>query len=1257
MKGSRRHREAATRPPSRLLPGTLLALAAALALLLAGGLDTANAQGTGVVKLTNFGQPDTNAAALATFDAAQSFTTGTSETGYALTSVELMLQTNADPNGPTVKLFSGSANGTEVATFSLQGSLTPSTTAGYTFLPTSSVTLDDSTPYWVVVEGGDTSLRLASSEKVDPASSAGWSLTGRLETRAHDATGDYAPRPNPRHALMVVNGYALAGIKASNLNQEAESWISIFGSREWAQAFCTGDIATTLTRVRMYTALSSSRAGAPVVTIRSDDSGAPGAVLHTLTNPALDKDLNTHEDFTSAGYRLSASTRYWLTVHAPESSFSHSFIIGTSESMDDDPETYPGWSIVDRAQVNYGEDWEEYRVTTQIMPVVIYGPVNTRMAVYASGGEGTAIMSPAFADRDCDGAADLVELAVDENVAAGTVVGTVAAYDLDGDSLTYSVAGTDATRFAGTFELDAGTGEITVKSGAAIDYEALSAYGFTFEVTDGEDSTGASETDATVDATVAVRVGVTNINEPGVIIPSTPSLTVGQETVFALHDPDHRVVNDSITLARGDTADGDFTVFKEVPFMPQGPYSYTPETADEGKFLRVTFVYWDVHGWFRVDSDLPYLAFMRGPNVTGDNTAEWTSSAAVAASMGQEAANTPAGGFAGITGSGFVGETFTATTSDITDTDGMTNAVFTYQWKRGELGGSDEDAVNIATGQSYTLTSEDEGKEIWVVVSFTDDRGALESVPSNKYIISPAIEEQQGDDGSATECVGEGLTADLLDHPDSHDGDTPFTFELCFTQEPARGLSFRTIRDYVLEVTDGTIDHVRRLERGSGKRWQVTVDPAGDADVVVVQKPTISNCESWRAVCTPDGAKLSGSESFTVKGPASQEPANSVPTGEPEIDGTLRVGSTLTATTSNIADADGMTEAAFTYQWKRIDPTSTDTEGEDITGATEQTYVVTSGDVDNALRVVVTFTDDADNVESLPSPATETVTDAPPAHTDRPYNLRAVVQDGAVVLSWEEPDITRQDADDYRIMRHRPELGEPDPLMYVDTYSSATTYTDTAVEPGVLYVYRVHAVIDFFGELSEASDPVEIRTPGQPQEQQTNEQTEEEESEEQQTEEQVYDFDAGDGQRVLAGARIRVGDRGRKNNEDHDRAWYATDTTDWHASGELLDGSLAWNGMTVNRVVYFPDTDVFRLNDPRDDFDLGASFQEGGVNRELTIWVQTATDKVSFLAKDHIVNSGGHWINFRVPEAIRTVLDGIAAADEITIAVSVPDDP
>ena len=45
------------------------------------------------------------------------------------------------------------------------------------------------------------------------------------------------------------------------------------------------------------------------------------------------------------------------------------------------------------------------------------------------------------------------------------------------------------------------------------------------------------------------------------------------------------------------------------------------------------------------------------------------------------------------------------------------------------------------------------------------------------------------------------------------------------------------------------------------------------------------------------------------------------------------------------------------------------------------------------------------------------------------------------------------------------------------TGTDATTFTDTDVEPGVLYVYQVRATIDMFATLGEASDPIEARVP------------------------------------------------------------------------------------------------------------------------------------------------------------------------------------
>ena len=67
-----------------------------------------------------------------------------------------------------------------------------------------------------------------------------------------------------------------------------------------------------------------------------------------------------------------------------------------------------------------------------------------------------------------------------ENTAAGVNIGTpVAATDADNDTLTYTLAGTDATSFA----IDSTTGQL--KTSAALDYETKSTYAVTITVSDG----------------------------------------------------------------------------------------------------------------------------------------------------------------------------------------------------------------------------------------------------------------------------------------------------------------------------------------------------------------------------------------------------------------------------------------------------------------------------------------------------------------------------------------------------------------------------------------------------------------------------------------------------------------------------------------------------------------------------------------------------------------------------------------------------
>ena len=174
------------------------------------------------------------------------------------------------------------------------------------------------------------------------------------------------------------------------------------------------------------------------------------------------------------------------------------------------------------------------------------------------------------------------------------------------------------------------------------------------------------------------------------------------------------------------------------------------------------------------------------------------------------------------------------------------------------------------------------------------------------------------------------------------------------------------------------------------------------------------------------------------------------------------MGETLTADTSGIADADGLDNASYSYQWIRNDGT-TDT---DIPDATGSTYTLSDDDVGKTIKVRVSFTDDAANEEALTSPATGTVvaasleedTEEPQRPPSAPQNLTAEENDdGSVTLAWDAPD--DDSITGYQILRRRASEGENALSVYVaDTGNTATSYTDTAVAPGVKYVYRVKAI-------------------------------------------------------------------------------------------------------------------------------------------------------------------------------------------------------
>ena len=116
------------------------------------------------------------------------------------------------------------------------------------------------------------------------------------------------------------------------------------------------------------------------------------------------------------------------------------------------------------------------------------------------------------------------------------------------------------------------------------------------------------------------------------------------------------------------------------------------------------------------------------------------------------------------------------------------------------------------------------------------------------------------------------------------------------------------------------------------------------------------------AVATGTIQDSTAEEAETLATPDSQ------PTGLPAITGTPQVDQPLTADTSAIDDANGLSGVSYTYQWAA---TAGDVES-DVAGGTGSTLTPRTGDLGKTYRVKVTFTDDdgySHTLTSLPSGA------------------------------------------------------------------------------------------------------------------------------------------------------------------------------------------------------------------------------------------------------------------------------------------------
>ena len=299
------------------------------------------------------------------------------------------------------------------------------------------------------------------------------------------------------------------------------------------------------------------------------------------------------------------------------------------------------------------------------------------------------------------------------------------------------------------------------------------------------------------------------------------------------------------------------------------------------------------------------------------------------------------------------------------------------------------------------------------------------------------------------------LTASIHDEATSHDGQEEFTFELRFS-ENLEGFSYKTLRDNAFTVTGGKVEGARRLVSGSNTKWQIKIRPTSNGDVTIVL-PITEDCTADGAVCTGD-RKLSNRLELTVSGPTSQQTSqqrqeSTAATGSPTISGTVQVGQTLAASTTGIADTDGLTNASYSYQWIANDGSS----DSDIADATANAYTPVDGDAGKTIKVKVAFADDGGNEETLTSAPTAAVAATVPG---APGSLSVSVNDtGKLDVSWSVPDSNGGSAvTGYRVQWKEAADSWDTPADVSETTVTGTNHTVTGLTDGVEYTFRVFAV-------------------------------------------------------------------------------------------------------------------------------------------------------------------------------------------------------
>ena len=442
---------------------------------------------------------------------------------------------------------------------------------------------------------------------------------------------------------------------------------------------------------------------------------------------------------------------------------------------------------------------------------------------------------------------------VAENTPPGREIGTpVATTDPDGDSLTYTLGGVDAS----SFEIASTTGQI--RTSTALDHEAKDSYSVTVSVRDNKDA--ANDPDTAIDDTVNVEIVVTDVNEAPVLAGgastvtrqvdenSPPGTSIGSPV--AANDPE----NDTLTYALGgpdassfdiEASTGQILTSAALDHETNDTYSVTVSVHDSK----------DANGNpdTTVDDTVAVTVGVNDIHEADPATVVWSATLTV----GVDSSQPPGSGYSRWARLGELSErrlTLGGTSMRMMLIVQLAEGLFL--------------AMDRPTDTDFTLTLGD--------AEFTASDSLIpHTAGSGRYWWATDGDLwTEGDEVDATitastETLSERAAAPPIAYfgqiPRRHNGTDPFKLRLNFDRELP--VTAAALKDHALETVGGTVTGVAAVSDGSTLRWLITVQPDGTADVTI-SLPAEAACDQPGAICTADGQKLHNLPQVSVPGPS-----------------------------------------------------------------------------------------------------------------------------------------------------------------------------------------------------------------------------------------------------------------------------------------------------------------------------------------------------------------------------------------------------